>query len=345
MRCLTLADALAERGGTALFLCRPLEGDLIGVIAERGHRVKALPALASGDFLAATKPAEWLGKDQAGDAMDCLVALDGEPRADWLVVDHYALDRGWEGRMRPVCTRLMVLDDLADRPHDCDLLLDPSLGRSDVDYADLLSPGAVQLLGPRHALLRPEFASHRAQSLARREAPVLGRILVTLGGMDSDNVTVRVLDALDDVALPEALEITVVMGANAPWLTAVRARAATMRRRTCVLAGVSNMAQLMTESDLAIGAAGSTAWERCCLGLPTLQLVLADNQKGVGAALASEGAAVSLLTVESVSSILAERIASGQVSQWLRDLSTAASKVVDGHGAVVVSSLMERCDA
>jgi len=340
MRCLTLAEELRAKGATCLFLCRPHEGNLIGLIAERGHRVKALPALTPANAGWAPKSgpphAVWLGTDQATDAADTLRALEGEGRATWLVVDHYALDREWQRVLRPVCDRLMVIDDLADRPHDCDLLLDPNLGRSRADYADLVPAQARVLLGPRHALLRPEFAVHRAESLARRAQPELRRVLVTLGGVDKDNITCRVLDALDRVNLPGAPEITVVMGPKAPWLEAVRERAGTMRYPSRVLAGVSNMARLMTVSDLAIGAAGTTAWERCSLGLPTLQLVLAENQQKVAVALEAAGAALTVSTPDEIAERLTHWIAGNQVSGVLADLGRSAASVTEGSGTQMV---------
>lgn len=340
MRCLTLAEALRKGSAECVFLCRPHEGHLIQLIAERGHRVKTLPALSPGWTPKPAPPhAAWLGVDQAADAADALRALEGERRAAWLVVDHYALDREWQTALRPACDRIMVIDDLADRPHDCDLLLDPNIGRSEADYKGLLPEGARMLLGPRHALLRPEFAAHRAASLARRAQPELRRLLVTLGGVDKNNVTCRVLDALDGAGLPEALEITVVMGPHAPWLSAVRERARTMRRPTRVLAGVNDMARLMTESDLAIGAAGSTAWERCCLGLPTIQLVLAENQQKIAEALERVGAA-STVDIASLEKRLPALFNNGQAVITLLMQSHAASAVTNGFGTQSVTSLL-----
>lgn len=340
MRCLTLAEALRKGGAECLFLCRPHEGHLIQLIAERGHRVKTLPALSPGWTPKPAPPhAAWLGVDQAADAADALRALEGERRAAWLVVDHYALDREWQTALRPACERLMVIDDLADRPHDCDLLLDPNIGRDEADYEGLLPDSARMLLGPGYALLRPGFAVHRSASLARRAQPVLRRLLVTLGGVDKDNTTCRVLDALDNAGLPKALEITVVMGPHAPWLGQVRARAETMRRPTRVLVGVSDMARLMTESDLAIGAAGSTAWERCCLGLPTIQLVLAENQRKIAEALERVGAATTV-DIASLEKKLLALFSDRQAVTALLARSQAASTVTNGLGTQGVANIL-----
>ncbi|MGN6621342.1 MAG: UDP-2,4-diacetamido-2,4,6-trideoxy-beta-L-altropyranose hydrolase, partial [Sphingomonas sp.] len=227
----------------------------------------------------------------------------------------------------------MVMDDLADRKHECDLLLDPSLGRTEDDYADLLPEEAVTLLGPQFALLRPEFAQLRAESLARRAAPQLRHLLITMGGVDKDNATGRVLDALDACALPNDARITVVMGPHAPWLAAVKERAEHMRRPTNVLTGVRDMARLMTDCDLAIGAAGSTSWERCCLGLPSFTLVLADNQKVMAATLAESGATLVMPNAEEAGDWFLSQVSAGTITNSLADMSAAAARLTDGDGA------------
>lgn len=340
MRCLTLADALRAEGANCHFLCRPHPGNLIALITARGHLVSELPAF-TGAAAVPTSPAHaaWLGTDQASDAADCLAVLGDVPFADWLVVDHYALDRDWHGRLRPAARWRLVLDDLADRAHDCDLLLDPGIGRGPADYAGLIPPHARLLTGPEHALLRPEFVAHRAESLARRADPRLRQLLVTLGGVDKDNITCRVLEALDHSALPEGCVITVVMGPHAPWLAEVQARAARMTASTRVLVGVDDMARLMCDSDLAIGAAGSTAWERCCLGLPSIQMVLAENQRDAAAALESMEAAIGLPDTASLTCALPRALAELGPDR-LATLSHRAASVTNGSGTVAIAATM-----
>lgn len=341
MRCLTLADALNEMGAECQFLCRPHVGHLLPLIAERGHRVKALQELPQADFSPATADpahAAWLGTSWYQDALDCRRALDGV--VDWLVLDHYALDRRWEQALRPLCRRLMVMDDLADRPHDCDLLLDPSLGRVPADYARWLPEGTVTLLGPQFALLRPEFALLRTESLTRRQVPELRQLLITMGGVDKDNASGLVLTALSACTLPPNLEITVVMGPHAPWLTEVCQQAATMSCPTRVLVGVANMARLMADSDLAIGAAGSTAWERCCLGLPSIQLVLAKNQELIAAALSNYGASITMRP-ETIKTQMMRLLSQRKLSELLSRLSQSARVIADGTGTQkVIHGLM-----
>jgi len=339
MRCLTLADVLREFGASCIFICREHPGHLLDLIRQRGYEAWPLPA-GEGHFQKAGKSAHagWLGTDWQTDA-DQTYEMLGQQAVEWLVVDHYALDIEWESRLRPRCRNLMVIDDLADRPHDCDLLLDQNLGRREQDYCDLLTPSAHCLIGPQFALLRPDFAQWRERSLAQRVTQKPKSLLISMGGTDHSNVTGKVLNCLRTCDLPSALTITVVMGPHAPWLAQVRTQAAEMPWSTRVLTGVSNMAQLMAASDLAIGAAGGTAWERCALGVPALLLVLAENQKAGAEALQKAGAAVVVQKVDDIGDALVRIIGSG-TPNVLRRLSQSAASLVDGGGAARVRQRM-----
>jgi len=291
MRCLTLARALAEQGARCDFICRAHEGHLIDLIREQGFAVHVLPLVCSLNALAdGTAHAPWLGANQAQDAQACEPVLEALQPA-WLVVDHYALDACWEQALVHAYEKLMVIDDLADRPHVATVLLDQTLGRDPAEYQAQVPSDCTLLCGSQFALLRPEFAALRPASLQRRSTPALRQLLITMGGVDKDNATGRVLDALTKCSLPADCKVLVVMGPHAPHAARLQAQAPTLPWPTHVLGGVSNMAQLMADSDLAIGAAGATAWERCCLGLPSLMLVLAENQRGLAQALAKAGAA------------------------------------------------------
>lgn len=333
MRCLTLAEALREQRAQCTFVCRPHAGHLLDLVVQGGHKALALSE-PQANFSAPADPdhAAWLGTSWADDAEQTKRVLGGQT-VDWLVVDHYALDARWEEALRPKAKRIMAIDDLADRPHACDLLLDQNLGRTEVDYGGLLKGKTTPLIGPQYALLRPEFAALRAQSLARRQTkPQLQRLLVTMGGVDKDNATGQVLAALQSCSLPADLRVTVVMGPHAPWLAQVQAQAAQMPWPTEVLVGVNNMAQLMAESDLAIGAAGGTAWERCSLGLPSLVWALAQNQLEGVVALQKAGAAVAMGSQQQISNFMEQFKSASLAKEVLNKLSKAAAAVTDGEG-------------
>lgn len=333
MRCLTLAATLREQGAQCRFICREQTGNLIDFIRDKGYAVNALSATKhSADWDDATAHADFLGCSQAQDAQDCLPILK-EAQPDWLVVDHYGLDSRWETALRPHYRKLMVIDDLADRPHQCHVLLDQTFGRPSNDYAPWVPADSILLCGAQYSLLRPEFAAARPASLERRKSrSEPSRLLITMGGVDKDNATGRVLQSLKNTALAAHCNITVVMGAHAPWLEAVRKQASDMPWPTTVRVNVDNMAELMAESDLAIGAAGATAWERCCLGLPCMMVILADNQRLIASELANAGAA-SILTLPEENSAAPPIDPSIFIPENLAQMSQYAAAVTDGLGA------------
>lgn len=339
MRCLTLARALAARGHLCSFVCRDLPGHMAERVATE-FPVTLLPPPAP-DSLPDPTPAHarWAGVSAAQDAAETRAVITD---ADVLVVDHYAFDARWQRAARPEGARLVVLDDLADRPHACDLLVDPNLGRIPGDYDALVPEAAERLTGTRYALLRPEFAAARAASLARRDG-ALREILIAMGGVDRDDITSRMLHALASLTLPPALRVTVVLGAAAPHLAAVTALAAALPFACTVLSGVSDMASLMTRADLAIGAAGGTAWERCTLGLPSLMLVLADNQIEGTTALARSGGAITLGLPEdpAMPDRLAAALAHLSAPAALAAMSDRAAALCDGKGTGRVVAAIE----
>ena len=353
MRCLTLANALAARGADCEFICRAHKGNLIDFIRGKGYVAHSLPvaheasSASTGPGSADSTPnlahSHWLGATQAEDAEACAPILSAH-RPDWLIVDHYALDARWERALAPHYRKLMVIDDLADRPHACDLLLDQTFGRDAADYRPLVPASCRLLCGSQYALLRPEFAALRPYSLQRRaRRPALRELLITLGGVDKDNVTSQVLEALRACPLSASCRITVVMGTTAPWLGEVRTQAQGMPWPTRVLVGVSDMARLITDSDWAIGAAGSTSWERCCLGLPAIVLVLADNQIESSKALHAAGLAVVIPTITSSLAQLTGALKSGlcDIQASYLDISQKLAATCDGSGVQKITGFME----
>ncbi len=304
MRCLTLADALAGRGWRCIFVCTP-------------ETVATVPALRRHRIMHPADP------DAPGDL----------PPGELLVVDHYGLGAAYEGGARRRAGRILVIDDLAEGRHDADLLLNQNLGREAGEYAGLVPPDCRLLLGPHWALLRPQFAAARPAALARRrKEPTLRRVLVALGGTDPDNATGVALAALARLGMEETA-IEVVLGPKAPHLEAVRAQAAAMPGAR-VHTGVEDMAALTAVADLAIGAAGGSAWERCCLGLPSVMLVLADNQEPIARALAAAGAADVAGRAGAVdTAALADAVAALRPSRPRREMAERAAAVCDGNGA------------
>lgn len=345
MRCLTLADELKTRGARCQFLCREHPGNLLEFIRQRGFEALGLPNEAQtfappDDDAPLPAHAAWLGVQWAEDAEQFLAAL-GPTRADWLVVDHYALDARWELALRPACHKLMVIDDLADRQHDCDLLLDQNFSLSSKSaYAQHVPANCIQLLGPRYALIRPEF---RAFSLAASpRTGTIERLFLFFGGTDPGNMTGRILALLAQPCFAH-LAVDVVVGQNHPFLESIK-RQIDSREHTCLHINIRNMAEIMAQADLAIGAGGTATWERLCLGLPTLVVTIAENQTRFTADLHRAGIVTWLGSAESVTDddirqalVLALADTAGN-----RQRSTTGKATVSVQGADKVVKMMQQ---
>jgi len=338
IRCLTLADALAAAGHECRFALRDHPGCPAGLIGARGFTLSLLTA-PEGEHDGDLAHAAWLGAPQAADAAETLAAIG--PGWDWIVADHYGLDWRWEGAMRAAAARVLAIDDLADRRHDCDLLLDQNLQRSPDRYEGLVPAGAIVLLGPRFALLRREFAGLGDRLAAR--PPVRGsRILIYFGGIDPDGATLTALEGV--VRANRGLAVDVVAGPRNPHLVAIR-RECAGRGDVVLHEGDADMSALMAGAALAIGGAGATAWERCCLSLPTILITIAANQRPGAEALAALPAALWIGDAGDVSAQTVADAIETLVDQAPRHAALAAAgrSICDGHGtARVVAEISAR---
>jgi UDP-2,4-diacetamido-2,4,6-trideoxy-beta-L-altropyranose hydrolase len=311
MRSLTLARALGEQGASCRFVAAPAADAILTAFAPETPRAAA----------ASTAPA------------DLADAAAGE-RFDAVVFDHYGLAEA-EHRAIAKGKPTLVIDDLADRPLGADLLLDSGPARRAEDYTGLTPDHVRLLLGPQYAQVRPEFAALRDQALAWRGEPV-GRVLVSLGLTDLDAITGRLVERLR----PKVNEvgIDVVLGAEAPSLASL-AKIARRDTRIILHLDTPHMARLTAEADIAIGAAGSATWERCVLGLPSLMVVVADNQREAAAALAERGAALVVDAGNPGSEGGFEAAFDRALMRLLtdaglrRDLAAASAELCDGLGA------------
>lgn len=340
-RCLALANDLAEGGAKSCFLLRSHAAGLAGLVEANGHAVRLLadpspgvPATAGGGAYAHWLPVTW-----REDAEQAAKAIDEIWPADWLIVDHYTLDAAWEQSCRRSGLRILAIDDLADRPHDCDILLDQNLvAGMETRYLGRVSEACVQLLGPRYALLRPEFAAQR-RLLAPRSGEI-DRILVCFGGSDPTNETAKALEAISRLAVPK-LAVDVVIGLSNPHADAVAQLCETLPR-TRLHRGADNVAELMRQASLSIGAGGVMSWERCCLGLPVVAISIAANQVGALVALAEAGAAIYLGTAAGVTAQQLEEAVRALLDDPARTkaLGEAAFGLVDGNGCHRVTSAL-----
>lgn len=274
MRCLTLAAQMKKQHGTEIhFICRDLEGNLTSLVEQEGHILHVLPRASVEGGL--TGYAAWLAVPMMVDAEETREILKRIAPAERLVVDHYGLDREWEQHLRPLVKEIFVIDDLANRSHDCDILLDQNFYRNrEKRYLDLVPKTCRLLLGPQHALLRQEF--YQAQANLRQRDGKLRRILLFYGGSDRTRETEKAIAALLQLRL-FAVQVDVVVGGSNARSETVRALCEKQQGFQYHFQG-TNMAELMARADLSLGAGGTAMWERCFLGLPAIVTAIAENQ-------------------------------------------------------------------
>lgn len=310
LRSLVLADELAARGWTVR-------------LAVSEQTPISVPAIQTCDY-------ETLLLDETNWNDPAVLKASSRDGYDVAVIDHYALDAKYESALEGWAKVICIIDDLADRPHAADLLLDQTAGREESAYAERVGPDCQFLLGSDYALIRKEFITHTSQALTKRmDTQAVRNVLVSFGYTDPSNATSAALAALKGTDL----NVTIAIGSSAPHLSEVKTQAEGMNAR--VIEDADNMAALMVEADLAIGAAGSTSWERCCLGLPAIAVITGDDQVHVAAALQKHGAA---LVVE------AERIGAAlkQIDlQAMQAMTKAAVKLCNGGGAARVAQKIE----
>ncbi len=343
MRCLTLANALVERGHDCHFVCRKQPGNLAKTIKQNGFGLTILSMPQEpGNMQSKLAHAAWLGCSQEQDAEQVIRALAklGITDVDCLVVDHYALDITWEKILRARVGRLMVIDDLFDRQHYCDIIVNQNLGTTTEQYQELVPQGCHILAGISYAMLRPEFVRFRQQSLEYKSKPHPKQLLITMGGVDPDNYTGRILQKLKACNSKLLEKIVVVLGETAPHRASVEHHAAELPFDVEIKVAVNNMAEIMAQADVAFGAAGSTSWERCCLGLPTMLFVIADNQAKVAKLLEQHDAIVAADINADAERFVESLMPLLQDCSFYRARSKAAALLCDGRGIDrVVSSL------
>ena len=347
MRCLTLADFLRSEGAEVRFITRPMPGSLETFVESKGYAAIRLQPLDELQVGAAGNDdySAWLGVTQETDAIETLSAIADIPeRPDWMVVDHYGLDCRWEELLRPVVPGILVIDDLANRTHDCDILLDANFThRAEARYAGRVPEQCRLLLGPGHALLRQEFRDLRAR--LRRTESGLGRILLFFGGIDRPNLTRRALAGVL-AAVGEEVAVDVIAGGGNPHHTEL-ANICSGQPNVTYFRQIDNMAERMMSADLAIGAGGTTTWERCALGLPSLVAALAENQEAIGEEVARYGVGRYLGRVDQITTdkITEEVTRLMWEPHHLALMGRNALALVDGRGVERVVAAMAACEA
>jgi UDP-2,4-diacetamido-2,4,6-trideoxy-beta-L-altropyranose hydrolase len=335
MRCLTLAEELKKNGAQVCFVARSLPSYLSQMLQDRNINLYPLQEGRSAEELDDLPHSKWLKMSQHQDAMQTLEVL-GSNKFEWLIVDHYAIDCRWESLLKGVANKIMVIDDLADRQHDCDVLLDQNYYHDmDKRYSGKVPGSCNLLLGPKYALLRDEFREIR--KFVKTRDGLIKNILIFFGGIDSRNYTTMALEAL--VELGWSVDVDIVIGQQHPNIKQLEEIAKVNNYKLHIQ--TSEMAKLMLKADLAIGAAGSASWERCCLGLPCLVVAVADNQIQSAIDLSSVGASIyigkySEMSKFKISRALREVVSTGKII----NCSIKCRQIVEPNGVCEISKLI-----
>lgn len=304
MRCLSIANALKDAGWHCAFLTIEESADIV-------------PALGDFDVHAADYIPE---------------------SADFLVVDHYSLDKTYESAARSWVKTIMVIDDLANRSHDCDVLLDQTMGREEADYKDLVPSGCQLVCGGEYIILRPQFLNHIDEAKQKRaDTEKVKNILVSFGSTNPDEIIQTVVERLCQFdGWP--LTIDVVASSGAQGMNDMKEQALHLTQNTPhsveVNLDVDNMADFMTAADLSFGGGGTTSWERACLGLPTILIEVSDDQAMVSKNLHEFGAVERIGDLGSVSGDDIDKAFEKMRDNGdlLRQMSEKAFRVCDGQG-------------
>lgn len=334
-RCLALARQLHMWGSDIHFICRNLEGNLIELVREEGFNISVLK---THEILRNIDPAgyaSWLEVSQEYDALQCIAEI-GRARPDWLIIDHYAIDQTWEKYLAPYCKFLMVIDDLANRSHQCNLLLDQNYFGNELRYEHLVPRNCLQLLGPKYALLRKDFEILRIEKVTQQIE--LKRILIFFTSGNDQGETIKAMRGVEVFGTTHDIKVDIVVGDSNQYKLEIE--------EICTKKGwtfhcqIKYMPSLIASADIIIGGGGSSNWERCALGKPSLISILAQNQADIAKELEAKGAVINLgwsnlLESQDYASALHAIDASK-----LQSLSASASRIVDGHGTSRVAKVL-----
>lgn len=359
IRCLTFANSLNKHQWHIVFVCSDLENNYYDVLKDTGFELRLLPQATQKNQSeqnksstiedAIPKHSHWLPKSQQEDAIQTLEVTSDLECIDLLIIDHYALDRRWEENFgdRSKVKNIFVIDDLADRAHYCDFLLDQTFGRTKEDYQNLVPYECSLLIGKDYILMREEFLQKRDAALKSRlnNDNAIQNILICFGSGDPQNATSKVLDALEHIEGP--FSITVLLSSKAPHIDKIEFYKFNYPHKVEIISDCQNVSDKIKEADIAFGAGGTMAWERCCLGLPSFIVMIADNQNLITKKLEQGGAAISLGRQENLISQNIIDAFKTLISnpQAIKSMARQAAKICDGTGTQRIVDIVERAEA
>lgn len=338
-RCFTLAKKLRKAGHSVLFICRHIPTNLIGLIKNAECEIAILDGKEDTTYLGDLYHSSWLGVSQELDASQCIRELKHLGVClDWLVIDHYSLDSRWESKLKVYAKHICVIDDLADRQHDCNLLIDQNLYKNqNLRYSSLVPKNCQLMLGPEFALLRDEFKN--LKRIVRKHDGSLKKIVIFFGGSDLNNFTGITITALGELGL-DGITVEVVVGKLHPEIKMIQSRCEELKYTLHVQ--TESIGTIFLSADLCIGGAGVSTWERCCLGLPSLIISIARNQIQIAKDLDMVQGCIYLGDASSVTKEIIQENIKVLINKpnLLKDISKKAYSLVDGLGPDKVLSIL-----
>ena len=340
MRCLALARELREVGWKVVFISSGREKKWIDLIKGNKFECEVIDSsldLGHSLHVDSEEPEGYWQQD----AVETKQVLKNR-RIGWLIVDHYGLGSYWESALRACTKNIMVIDDLADRKHDCDILVDCIYGRTHDDYFGLVPSKCQMLLGTKYALIRPEFCELRNEALKRRsDHKSIQRVLVSLGGVDKGNLTEKVVDILQLIDWHTSIELDIVVGHGYQQISRIKKQIESIPFKAKLNIGVSDMATRIFNAEIGVGTFGVSTWERFCLGLPSVNIVSEANQLEAVAKLDQLECAgiVHMHSLEEqIRSTINEIVSDTKI---YRQLTKSCSRLIDGRGLLRVVSKMQ----
>ena len=338
-RCLTLANALSKHGNEVVFMSKQLPGNLISKIIECGFDVRELNNISNiEDNDGNIYGHQWLGCSIEDDLKETEEIL-GDTQYDWIIIDHYGLNAYWECGISQHTNNLMIIDDLNQRHCECDLYFNQNLIAQDIN-----TQAKNYCLGPKFALLRNEFKLMRDESLISRNSRSANNIIISMGGVDKDNLTLLALESVREQI--RFMNTDVVMGSTALHTRDVRNYIKAANLNCNLHIDTSNMAKLMMKADIAIAACGTSSFERCVMGLPMLNFIAAENQRDNAEQLQEIGAARTVwdykapnyisMIPDMLEELINDKIALGRMSK-------IASEITEGDGVNQIVDKMYDC--
>ena len=345
MRCLVVADELRKRGHECIFVTQPFLPDFLEQIENRKHRLIFLQndRIDPEDYSKNDEYLMWLGRSVTQDARETLDVIRRE-RTDIIITDHYAINATWMKIVTNNEIKTVIIDDLANKEYFCDILIDQNFGRIPEQYAELVSEKTTILAGAEYIFIKNDFKKNREAIQIDRLKRIPKCLNVCMGGMDKDNATFNVLEAVTKLDYFKNWSIDVVLRSSSPHSDMLKDYVETQKSDIKLHLDAEDMAFLFSKADLAIGAGGVTLWERCCIGLPTVLLTVADNQVPAALAMKSTGAIIYSgdIRQKNWESQLSKNLnLLTHNSETIHEMSRKAFDVCDGNGLDKVCDVIE----